>query len=97
MFFNRKSTAFQQEIDSLEKRLKSCEDTIDRQLTQNKSDLLEFADLSSKMRRLYLRLVRISKIEPEESSEPLPDNHDEASPAESARAVRDEISRRLDI
>jgi len=89
MFFNRKSTAFQQAIDKLKERVDAHEDLIRKEQADNKRNLLEFADLSNKTRRLYLRLTRLTKIEQEQASEPEQENG--LNPAMDSRAVRESI------
>jgi len=92
-FFNRKSTAFQQALDRLKDRVDAQEERISKYKTDNKRELLEFADLSNKTRRLYLRLTRLTKIEEKETSEELKENG--ADPVGDARDIRDRIESTL--
>jgi len=95
--FNRKSTAFQQDLEKLERRIEACERTVDKQTSDNKRDLLEFADLSSKLRRLYLRLTRIAKIEQEPTSTEIEDNGQKVPDTTDARAIREAIERQIQV
>jgi len=95
MFFNRKFTAFQQALDKLKSRLDEQEGRIEKELTDNKRNLLEFADLSNKTRRLYLRLTRLTKIEQKESSDKEPPNG--VDPSTDARDIRDSIESRMEF
>jgi len=72
MWFNRKSTSNSQLLHSLEKRLDTCEHNLDLEKSRNSQNLLEYADLAEKMRRLYLRIARRAKIEEEASSDDSP-------------------------
>jgi len=94
IWFNRKSTAFQQRLEKLEKRQRAVEDRYDKQKSDNDRNLLEFADLSNKTRRLYLRLTRLTKIEQEESSDKVDDDNG-AITATSSREIREQIERGL--
>jgi len=95
--FNRKSTAFQQDLEKLDLKVEALERRIDRQLTQNKTDLLEFAELSEKTRRLYLRLTRRAKIESEQTSVEIDPNGQKAQPELSAREIRNEIEAKMGV
>jgi len=97
MWFNRKSTAFQQAIEKIEVRLDAFERRLDRQLATNKADLLEFAELSEKTRRLYLRLTRRAKIASEATSNENEEIEQNAQPQPTAREVRDSINRNLGV
>jgi len=95
MFFNRKSTAFQQALDELRQRVDALEGKIEKEQTDNKRNLLEFADLSNKTRRLYLRLTRLTKIEEKEASDKVEPNGVE--PQADSRSIRDSIESRLEF
>jgi len=99
--FNRKSTAFQQGLEQVNIRLEAFEKKLDRQLASNKADLLEFAELSEKTRRLYLRLTRRAKIEQEatskESEGVAQNGPTESGEGLSARDVRDKINQQMGI
>lgn len=97
MWFHRKSTAFQQAIGSLETRLEAFERRLDNQLTQNRTDLLEFAELSEKTRRLYLRLTRRAKIDQDQSSNDVDPAGQIEQPQLSARDIRDQINAKLGV
>jgi len=68
VWFNRKSTDNSQLLHILEKRLDSCEHNLELEKSRNTQNLLEYADLAEKMRRLYLRIARRAKIEGEQTS-----------------------------
>jgi len=74
MFFNRKSTGLEERLLKVEARLSNCQDKLDEEISHNRRNLLEYAELGEKMRRLYLRIARRAKIEGEETSA---DNHTE--------------------
>lgn len=93
MFFNKKLTAFQQAIDKLNDRVDAQEQRIRNEQTDNKRNLLEFADLSNKTRRLYLRLTRLTKIEQEKASDDSVENGDISG--SDTRAIRDSIEARM--
>ncbi len=92
MFFNRKSTDFQQALATLKTRLESVERKFDAEVSDNRRNLLEYAELGEKMRRLYLRIARRAKIEGEATSA---DNHTETQEAAplSALEIRDAIEK----
>ena len=94
MWFNRKSTGFTQRLERLENRLSDCQDKLSEECSLNRRNLLEYAELGEKMRRLYLRIARRAKIEQEQSSEdaPTPENdNQEIDP----RKVRELIESRM--
>lgn len=93
MWFNKKLTAFQQSLERLKARVDDQEDRISKELTDNKRNLLEFADLSNKTRRLYLRLTRLTKIDKEESSD-VPGASEPESGLD-ARGIRDSIEAKM--
>jgi len=95
MFFNRKLTAFQQALDEQKVRLDGLEGKIEKEVTDNKRNLLEFADLSNKTRRLYLRLTRLTKIEEKEASDKVEPNG--AEPKQDSRDIRDQIESRMEM
>ncbi len=97
MFFNRKSTAFQEAIIKLENRLDRYEGRLDKQLTQNRTDLLEFAELAEKTRRLYLSLTRRAKIEQDKASAEIDPNGQVEQPKLSSRDIRDQINQTLGV
>jgi len=90
MWFNRKSTDFSTALERLEHRLDVVIREQDAEKTANKRNLLEFAELGEKMRRVYLRIARRQKIESDETS-PVPENDQNEQPALSAREIRDAI------
>jgi len=95
MWFNRKSTANQQAIEAQQVRLEALDRKIDRQLATNKADLLEFAELAEKTRRLYLRLTRRAKVE-QETTAVEPDANGQADqPALSPQEIRDQINAKI--
>jgi len=51
-------------------RLDSLEHKYEEERSSNSRNLLEYAELGEKMRRLYLRIARRAKIEEEATSEP---------------------------
>jgi len=90
MWFNRKSTGYAQRLDRLESRLSDCQDKLDEECSLNRRNLLEYAELGEKMRRLYLRIARRAKIEQEETS--APESHPENSNEElDPRKIRERI------
>jgi len=91
--FNRKSTELQQDIHRLEVRLNSLEHKQDTEKSRNDRNLLEYAELGEKMRRLYLRIARRSKIEEEQTSEP--EGAENGQSPRSEREIRDEIEKRF--
>ncbi len=97
IFFNRKLTAFQQALHMLKERLSHLESRIEQQLSDNRRNLLEFAELSEKMRRTYLRLSRIVKVDSPPSSEE--ETESSADPEENSdpRAIRDAINKQLNL
>ena len=90
MWFNRKSTAFEQSFAQVEKRLNAVERELQAAKSDNDRQLLEFAELAEKMRRTYLRLSRIVKVDSGGSSEELPTDQND-QPQLSARETRDLI------
>jgi len=68
MWFNRKSTEYSQVFAQVEKRLNHVERELLDQESRNNRKLLEFAELGEKMRRTYLRLSRIVKVDSEPTS-----------------------------
>lgn len=90
MWLNRKSTEFQQAFAQLEKRLNAVERDREEEKTANSRNLLEFAELAEKMRRTYLRLSRIVKVDSQPSSVEEPAGQPEPEPI-SARETRDAI------
>ena len=88
--FNRKSTDNQQEIHSLKIALEQLKTDVEREKSRNRQQLTEFADLGEKMRRLYLRLTRLQKIESEQSSvneHAAHNDHEELSPQEQREQI----------
>jgi len=62
----------------------------------NARNLLEYAELGEKMRRMYLRIARRAKIDSEQTSEDLqPENNE--TPEASAREVREQIESKLGL
>jgi len=97
ILFNRKSTAFQQALEKLEKRLDTIEIENKEDKSANARNLLEFADLGEKMRRTYLRLSRIVKIDSEQpSGEETPLENGEQKKA-SPREIRDAINQTIGL
>lgn len=100
-WFNRKSTAFQQALEDYSIQLENLEKKVDRQLASNKADLLEFAELSEKTRRLYLRLTRRAKIDQEAASSKDAvgelDNHENPAQELTPREIRDRINSSMRI
>lgn len=94
MWFNRKSTRNQQAIEKLNKRLDAALETIRKQKTDNESDILEFANMYSKTRRLYLRLVRIAKVDSELTPEDEPTDQNVHPSQMSNLEIREEIERK---
>jgi len=94
MFFNRKSTEIAQALEPLKARIDSLERELEAEVSANRRNLLEYAELGEKMRRLYLRIARRAKIEGEETSA---DNHTEvAEPApRSPLEIREAIEKGL--
>jgi len=68
VWFNRKSTEDSQALHRLEDRVNSLISALDEEKSANRRNLLEYAELGEKMRRLYLRIARRAKIETEQSS-----------------------------
>jgi len=93
MWFNRNSTENQQALETLKARLDAVERELAAEKSANNRNLLEYAELGEKMRRLYLRIARRAKIELEESSEPesTPEENSEPSPLE----IREAIERKM--
>jgi len=94
MWFNRKPTEDSQLLHTLEKRLDSCEHNLELEKSRNSQNLLEYAELGEKMRRLYLRIARRAKIEEEQTSvdSPTPENENEGL---SARKIRELIESKM--
>jgi len=90
MWFNRKSTDFQQAFAQVEKRLNAVERELQAAKSDNDRQLLEFAELAEKMRRTYLRLSRIVKVDSEPSSSDSEIAQNEQDPL-SPRETRDAI------
>jgi len=68
MFFNSKQTDTADTLRALKARIEDVERDLAAEKTANGRNLLEYAELGEKMRRLYLRIARRAKIELEESS-----------------------------
>lgn len=90
--FNRKPRVNPQDFHKLLTRVEALEKEFDREKSANRRNLLEYADLGEKMRRVYLRIARLKKIESEESSTQNPPNGQEGQPQD-ARAVRTAIEK----
>jgi len=97
MFFNRKLTAFQERLEKLEGQVKDFGVQLDREKSDNARSLLEFAELSEKTRRLYLRLTRRAKIDSELTSDEVEPNGQNVQAPQTAREVRDAISQSLGV
>jgi len=90
MWFNKKSTGNAQAIYKLEMQLNSLKADVERIKSDNRRELLEYAELGEKMRRLYLRIARRAKVEEGQTSPPEgTDNNDQE--ALSARETRELI------
>jgi len=96
MWFNRKLTGFQQALEKVEKRLNALIINQQEEKSANDRNLLEFAELGEKMRRTYLRLSRIVKVDSEPSS-PEMEPEDNGDPGADARETRDRISQSLNF
>jgi len=94
MWLNRKSTDNSQLLHSLEERLKALETDFEAEKSANRRNLLEYADLGEKTRRLYLRIARRQKIEEETTSAP-----ENGEPAEiitrTPEEIREAIERKM--
>ena len=93
MFFNKKSTDIQQDLHKVKLALNAFREDLKTLKSDNSRQLLEFAELGEKMRRTYLRLSRIVKIDSKGSSEPEEENNGEPEPKMDPRAIRDQIER----
>lgn len=94
MWFNKKPTGNQQAIEKLNSKVEALVEQIRRVETQNKADLLEFAEVSEKTRRLYLRLTRRAKVDSELTPEDEPAQNDQKS-GMSNLEVREAIDRQF--
>lgn len=95
MWFHRKSTENQQAIKRLEHSVVTLSELIGKQLTENKANLLEFAELSEKTRRLYLRLTRRAKVDSELTSPDEPTAQNDQRPEMTNLEIREEIERKF--
>jgi len=95
--FNRKSTEFTQLLHKLEERLSTLERERGAEKSRNDRNLLEFAELGEKMRRTYLRLSRIVKIDSEASSADEPIAQNEHEPESDPRSVREAIESQMNL
>jgi len=93
--FNRKSTAFKEQLAQLTRRVDRFESRLKETLSDNNRKYLEFAELGEKMRRTYLRLSRIVKIDSEQSSAPDVENNGESEKNIDPREIRDAIERSM--
>jgi len=94
MWFNRKLTAFQHSLDVLEARLNNYRDDLKSEKSNNRRNLLEYAELGEKMRRLYLRIARRAKIETEESSVD-PETESNSGRVPTSKEIRESIENRI--
>jgi len=95
MLFKRKLTEFAQEIHKLKLALNSLREEFKSQKSDNSRQLLEFAELGEKMRRTYLRLSRIVKIDSEQSSGKEILEGQETEEKRGPREIRDAIERTM--
>jgi len=95
MFFNRKSTTFQEIFARLKALEKKTETDLEALKSRNDRKLLEFAELGEKMRRTYLRLSRIVKIDSEQSSGKEILEGQETEEKRGPREIRDAIERTM--
>ena len=93
MFFNRKSTDFAQEFHKVKLALNAFREDLKALKSDNSRQLLEFAELGEKMRRTYLRLSRIVKIDSQPSSEPETENNGDPEEKMEPRLIREQIER----
>jgi len=71
-------------------RLSTLRSEQEEEKSRNSRNLLEYAELGEKMRRLYLRIARRQKIEEEQTSEKEPivqNEHEEETPLETRRLI----------
>jgi len=90
VWFNRKSTEDSQLLHRIEKRLDAVVSAFEEEKSANRRNLLEYAELGEKMRRLYLRIARRAKIETEQSSED-PESQPNSERPTSAKEIRQSI------
>jgi len=95
MWFKRKSTEYAQLFHKLERQLNTLRSEHEEEKARNHRNLLEYAELGEKMRRLYLRIARRQKIDsetPSSNDEPV----QEESPELSAKATREAIEQNME-
>jgi len=95
--FNRKSTAFAQALHRLEERVKTLGTRLQEEKTDNRRNVLEFAELAEKMRRTYLRLSRIVKVDSPPTSLDESDNSQPEPELSDPQEIRDRINRNLNL
>jgi len=95
--FNRKSTEFAQDLHRLKERLDTFLAQFEEEKAANRRYLLEFADLGEKMRRTYLRLSRIVKIDSETTSAPATEGDENGKAELGPRETRDLINQKLGL
>jgi len=78
-------------------KLNALQTKLEEQESTNRRNVLEFAELGEKMRRTYLRLSRIVKIDSQQSSEPENENHQETEETLSPKDIRERINREIGI
>jgi len=97
MWFNRKLTEYAQLLHRLQVRVDALESKVQAEKSRNDSQLLEFAELGEKMRRTYLRLSRIVKVDSEPSStDETPDQNDQPTESD-PRSVREAIESQMGL
>jgi len=98
MWFNKKLTAFAQSFAQLEARVNKIERDFEGEKSSIRRNLLEFAELGEKMRRTYLRLSRIVKIDSQAASavqdEQIEENGQNTT---SPRDIRDAIDAKMGL
>jgi len=93
-FFNRKSTVFEQVLHKLEMRVNALRSELEEEKSRNNRNLLEYAELGEKMRRLYLRIARRQKIEEGATSEKEPveqNEHKEETPLQIRQKIESSL------
>lgn len=93
--WNRKLTEYAQLLHKLEARLNAIESKAEAEKSRNDSQLLEFAELGEKMRRTYLRLSRIVKVDSDASSSPESTEVNNEALESDPRAIREAIDMSL--
>jgi len=97
VLFNRKLTEFAQNLHSLKVAVDTLRMQIEEEKSANRRYMLEFADLGEKMRRTYLRLSRIVKIDSETTSAPETAPEENGDPEVDARLTRERINSSLGL